>query len=114
VADHAVGTAGRRATAHKLDAIGWGLFFMWIGIALLTNLGWGVGLVGVGILILGGQMARRYMALGFQTFWALVGALFVIGGVWQMLSLRVSLIPILFILAGVALFVSALVAKPRD
>jgi hypothetical protein len=114
MADHAVGTVERRATAHKLDAVGWGLFFIWIGIALLANLGWGVGLVGVGILILGGQMARKYMALGFETFWALVGALFVIGGVWQVLSLRVSLIPILFILAGVALFVSALVGKPRD
>ena len=104
----------RRITVEKLDAIGWGLFFIWIGIALLANLGWGIGLLGVGILILGGQMARKYMALRFETFWALVGALFVIGGVWELLSVRVSLIPILCIVAGIALLVSALVGKTGD
>ena len=104
----------RRITVQKLDAIGWGLFFIWIGIALLANLGWGIGLLGVGILIFGGQMARKYLALRFETFWALVGALFVIGGVWELLSVRVSLIPILCIVAGVALLVSALVGRTRD
>jgi hypothetical protein len=115
MANHAVGTAAdKQVTVRKLDAIGWGLFFIWVGIALLANLGWGIGLLGVGILILGGQMARKYMALRFETFWALVGALFVIGGVWELLSVRVSLIPILCIVAGVALLVSALVGKPGD
>ena len=115
MANHAVETvADKQFTAHRLDAIGWGLFFIWIGIALLANLGWGIGLLGVGILILGGQMARSFLALRFEVFWLLVGALFVIGGVWEMLSVRVSLIPILCIVAGVALLVSTLVGKRRD
>ena len=108
------GVVDGRITIRKLDAIGWGLFFIWIGTALLANLGWGIGLLGVGILILGGQMARKYMALRFETFWALVGALFVIGGVWELLSVRVSLTPILCIVAGAALLVSALVGKRGD
>ena len=103
-----------RITAHKLDIAGWGLFFIWIGIAFLANLGWGIGLVGVGILVLSGQMTRRYMGLRFEAFWAIVGALFVIGGVWEFLSVRVSLIPILCIVAGAALVVSALVGKPKE
>ena len=114
MANHVVETADARGdTLRKLDAVGWGLLFIWIGIALLANFGWGVGLLGVGILILGGQMARKAMALGLETFWGLVRALFVIGGVWELLSVRVSLIPILLIAAGVALLVSTLVGKPR-
>ena len=39
MANHAVGTAAdKQVTVQKLDAIGWGLFFIWIGIALLANL----------------------------------------------------------------------------
>ena len=41
--NHIVGTVGvGRATAQKLEGLGWGLFFIWIGIASLLNLGWGV------------------------------------------------------------------------
>jgi hypothetical protein len=114
MATHIIGTPEGRVTAHKLDVVGWGLFFIWIGIALLANLGWGMGLVGVGFLVLGGQLARKYMGLRFEAFWAIVGALFVMGGVWEFLSVRVSLIPILCIVAGVALVVSALVGKPKE
>lgn len=108
-------TAGDgRVIARKLDAAGWGLFFIWIGIALLANLGWGIGLLGVGLITLGGQMARKFMALGFEAFWVVVGLLFVIGGAWELFSVRISLVPIFCILAGVALLVSALVARPKD
>lgn len=103
-----------RIKARKLDVAGWGLFFIWIGIAFLANLSWGTGLVGVGILMIGGQIARKYMGLKCEAFWTMVGALFVIGGIWELFSVRVSLIPILCIVAGVALVVSALVGKPKE
>jgi len=35
MASHVIGTTDGRVTAHKLDAIGWGLFFRWVGIASL-------------------------------------------------------------------------------
>ena len=114
MATHVIGTTEGRLTAHKLDAIGWGLFFIWVGIAVLANLSWGIGLVGVGVLVLSGQLARKYMGLTFEAFWAVVGALFVIGGIWEMLSVRVSLIPILCIVAGLSLIVSALAVKPKE
>lgn len=51
--------SGRRR--HRtLDAVGWGLFFIWIGIAILIDVGWGIGLIGVGVLILGLWAAGAY------------------------------------------------------
>jgi hypothetical protein len=52
----------------KLDAAGWGVFFVWMGIALLADVGWGVGLLGVGIIARGGQLARRYFGIGLDGF----------------------------------------------
>ena len=37
----------------KLEAVGWGLFFIWVGTALFAHIGWGAGLLGVGIITLG-------------------------------------------------------------
>ena len=51
----------RRKLRRKLDAIGWGIFFIWIGAAILADLGWGIGLIGVGLIILGGFAAREYL-----------------------------------------------------
>ena len=55
-------TATRKKLDRKLDAIGWGLFFIWIGIAVLADVGWGVGLIGVGLIILGGLVTREYLS----------------------------------------------------
>lgn len=103
-----------RAIARKLNAVGWGLFFIWIGIALLAHLAWGIALLGVGIIMLGGQVARKCTALSLEGFWMVVGLLFVIGGVWELFSIRVGLVPIVCILAGLALLVSAVTARPKD
>lgn len=106
--------ASRRTLAKTLDAAGWGLFFIWIGVALLANIGWGVGLLGVGIITLGAQVARKYFALEVEGFWVAVGFLFVLGGIWELSSVRVSLVPILLIVVGAVLLVSALIGRPRD
>jgi hypothetical protein len=54
-------TAQKKKMHRQLDAIGWGLFFIWIGIAVLANLGWGIGLIGVGLIILLKLLAREYL-----------------------------------------------------
>lgn len=109
-----IGTMGDRKFALKrVEGLAWGLFFVWMGVVLLEELGWGIGLLGVGILIFAGQMARRWVAASFETFWLLVGTLFVLGGAWTLLGIRVSLLPIVFILAGTALLVSAIVVRPK-
>jgi hypothetical protein len=54
-------TTQKKKMDRKLDAVGWGLFFIWIGIAILADVGWGVGLIGVGTIILGTLVARGYL-----------------------------------------------------
>lgn len=112
-------TEGKRVLARKLDAAGWGLFFIWIGIAVLASLGWGVGLLGVGIITLGGQLARKYVGLPAEAFGLVIGALFLFGGVWELLGLRLdrpamprALLPIVCIGAGAMLLLSALRRGP--
>ncbi|UCE05202.1 MAG: hypothetical protein JSW07_16505 [bacterium] len=97
--------------AKKLDVAGWGLFFIWIGIAFLANFGFALGLLGVGIITLGGQAAHKYFDLKIEGFWVVVGLLFVIGGIWDLFELKLPLVPILIILAGIVLLISVFWGK---
>ena len=54
-------TVQRKKLHRQLDAAGWGLFFVWIGIAVLANLGWGIGLIGIGLIIFVKLLAREYL-----------------------------------------------------
>ena len=96
----------KKRIARQLDAAGWGLFFIWVGMSLLMDLSWGLGLIGVSAIVLLGQAARRSFGLRLEPFWVVVGVLFLLGGVWELNSIDVDLLPILLILAGGALMVS--------
>ena len=48
----------RAELAKTAEAVAWGLFFVWIGVAFLTDIRWGVGFLGVGVITLGAQAAR--------------------------------------------------------
>jgi hypothetical protein len=107
-----------RTLLKKLDAVGWGVFFIWIGIALLADVGWGVGLLGVGVITLGAQAARKYFGLPVERFGLVIGIVFVLWGVWELLKIQLGkapipggLLPILFIVVGTLLTVSALLRK---
>jgi len=92
--------------AKKLDVAGWGLFFIWVGTALLMDFSWGVGLVGVAVITLGGQAVRKYFGIALEKFWVVCGLLFLVGGLWELYRVEVSLVPFLLIVAGGALLVS--------
>jgi len=92
--------------ARKLDAIGWALFFIWVGIAWIANVGFGVGLLGVAAIILGMQAIRRLLGINVEFFWIVVGIGFGIGGLWEYLDVQTPLAPIVLIIAGIALLVS--------
>ncbi len=98
----------------RLDAVGWGLFFVWVGIAFVAHVGWGTGLLGVGLITLGGQVMRKYFGLRLEVFWLMVGFFFLLGGVWELLNVQFEFVPILCIIAGVALLVTVLVGKVRN
>lgn len=95
----------------NLSAISWGLFFLWIGVAWLAGIEWGLGLLVVGIIILGTQGARKYLALDVEGFWVAIGILFLLGGIWESLNVRVGLVPIVCLLAGIALLGSTLIRR---
>ena len=97
----------RGELAGKLDAVGWGLFFVWVGVALLLDVGIGVGLLGIGVITLGMQAVRKVCHLPLEGFWVVVGLLFVVGGLWELFDVQLPLVPLLLILAGIALLVSA-------
>jgi len=97
--------------AGKLDTMGWGLFFIWIGIAFLLDFGFGIGLLGVGVITLGVQLARNRHGLKTETFWIIIGVLFVLGGLWQLFEPDIPLIPILLIVAGLIVLLSVMRKK---
>ncbi|MBU2675683.1 MAG: hypothetical protein KJP16_01280 [Gammaproteobacteria bacterium] len=95
----------RDERARKFDAAGWALFFIWVGIAWLTEASIAVGLLGVAAITLGMQAIRKIYGVRVEGFWVLVGLGFAIAGFWQWLDLGQPLAPILLIAVGIALFV---------
>lgn len=81
---------------------------------MLTNLGWGITLIGIGVFLLGEQAARSYAAVKLDVFWTVVGVVFVVGGISELLGLHISLIPVACIVAGVILLLSALLSNSAD
>ncbi len=104
------------ALVNKLDAVGWGLFLIWVGIAFLADVGWGVGLLGVGVIAIGAQLARRYFGFHIEWFGLVIGIAFVVCGAWELLNIHASipggLPPTLCVVAGIIIVVSALMRKP--
>jgi len=93
--------------ARRVDAAGWGFFFIWVGVALLAHLGWGVGLLGVGGITVGVQLLRKYLGLTAEPFWVVLGLLLVIGGVAEFAAFQFNVLPVVLIIGGAALLVSA-------
>jgi hypothetical protein len=99
-----------QALAKKLDAAGWGAFFIWTGIAFLTNVSWGVGLIGVGVIVLAGIAAQRYFSLPMSWFWLMMGLIFVVWGVSEVLKIELGgiLWPIVSVVVGLGILITGL------
>lgn len=107
------------AMAGRIDALGWGIFLIWAGAALLLNVGWGAGILGVGLIALAVQATRRYYALPIEYFGMVFGTALVAWGVWELLGVRFptrhipgGFVPILLIVAGLALLLKAFFRRP--
>jgi hypothetical protein len=87
----------------KYDAIGWGLFFIWVGVAWITDVGWGIGLLGVAAITLGMQVARKISGEAVEGFWVLVGIGFAVAGFWELWAGQLPLAPFVLIIIGLAL-----------
>ncbi len=98
----------------KIEAAGWGTFFVWVGVALIADVGWGVGLIGVGTITLLGQAARRYFGVKTEILWIVIGLLFLLGGLWACFNIHFHLLPVFCVLAGIALLVSLFTGKSKN
>jgi hypothetical protein len=103
-----------KGVGRRLDAAGWGLFFIWVGVSLLLDLSWGVGLLGVAAIIFIKQTARRFYGRRLESFWVVVGALFLLGGIWELGQVQLDLPPILLIGAGGALLLTLFRGRSRN
>ena len=99
--------------AAKLDAAGWGLFFVWVGTAFLMDIDPGIGLLGIGTITLGMQAIRKFFNLSLEGFWVVIGLGFMAGGVWELFNVQLPLPPILFLVAGLALLLSVVKDKQQ-
>lgn len=94
--------------ARSIDTIGWALFFMWVGIALLANLDWTVSLIGTAAIILVVQFILFVRGERLDVFMGAVGVVLLIGAVTDVYGSAWSLFPMLLIVVGIAMLVSAL------
>ena len=110
---HVPGPRERRDSIKRITTIGWGLFFIWLGLVLMIKAGSGLILLGVGVISLGMQVARKYSGLDSDGFWIVVGILFVIVGIWEMFEISMPLMSVFLVVIGAVLLVSALKGKGR-
>jgi hypothetical protein len=114
VAVSRIGPEVKAANTGQLDAISWGLFLIWIGIAVLAHVGWGWGLLGMSAIILGSQAALWRHAGKVDAFSVACGLVFSVGGAWVVLGLTWPLTPVLLILLGVGIVWNAVFRAPAQ
>ena len=107
-----------RASMAKIDATGWGLFFLWVGVALVASVGWGIAILGTGVISLGVQFARRVSGLPVDRWSVGFGACLSMAGLTQWLdvplgkaSLPAWAVPAAFGALGIAILVSTWVRR---
>jgi membrane-bound ClpP family serine protease len=89
--------------ARSIDAAGWALFFMWVGIALLAGFGWTVSLIGTAAIILFVQAVLFFRGERLDVFMAAVGVVLLIGAIADVYGSIWSLFPALLIVVGIAM-----------
>jgi hypothetical protein len=97
----------------RIDSIVWGLFFIWIGVAVILDLGWSTGLIGAGIILLGEQLVRSLIGVKTQSFWIIAGILLIASGIWTIYEVSISLFPIALIIIGLVILISSFKKRNR-
>jgi len=100
--------------ARSIDSIGWAIFFMWVGIALLASLSWTVSLIGTAAIILAVQATLFFRGERLDVFMAAVGVVLLIGAFADVYGSVWSLFPTLLIVIGITMLVDTLRAHPGE
>lgn len=103
----------RNGLAAALDTAGWGLFFIWVGIAFWADVGWGAGLFAVGVIGLAMQTLRFFLDIPLDRFGLAVAVVFTLAGAWKLLDIQLppdglhAIWPAISLGVGVLLVVAA-------
>jgi hypothetical protein len=95
------------SASKDVSRVVWGLLLIWIGAALLLYWTWGVGLLGAGAILLAAQAYRRAVGLIVDRFGLVAGLVLVVCGVGNLVGVAIELVPLLCIVAGAGVLVSA-------
>lgn len=89
--------------SRQVETATWGLIFVWLGLTWFLSFGGYWGMVGVGAIFLGEAIFQGWRDLKISGMAMLFGMLFLAGGLWGVASAPFALLPVLFVLFGVAL-----------
>ena len=98
----------------NMEAASWGVLLIWVGAAFLIGLPLSMNLLGCGVIILGAQVMKKQQKEKLDGFRLIIGALFFLGGLFDMFLPLIPLVPILLILAGAVLLASSLKKKETE
>ena len=87
----------------QLDMAAWGLCFVWIGTFFLNHFPWSWCMLGIGAIFLGEAAIRSARDLPVSGVSVAFGILFLGGGLWQLYRPPWPLVPVLFVLFGLAM-----------
>lgn len=96
----------QKRLAGRLDAMSWGVFFVWVGVTLLFDVASGIGLLGIATIVLGTQAIGSKLGLRVEGFWIAVGICFLVGGIWEQFAITLPLVPLLLIGLGIIVFLT--------
>jgi len=108
------GPSDQPVLSRQIDSGAWAVFFIWLGVVMLTGLAWAWFLVGVGVLILGAQLVRGQRDLKIETFGISVGVIILAAGIWDLLALPLPLMPVVLIVLGGYLLWKTLSPSPES
>ena len=106
----------RRSSAEStpgrtVESLGWGLFLVWTGVAVIADLGWATGLIGVAAIIFGCQAVLYRRGEPIDGLLVGSGVLFLLAATWELLAITWSLVAVLLILGGTTIIARAFAAK---
>lgn len=103
------GMADTTNLTHRLDVLGWGIFFLMTGmLILIPGLPEGTWLVGVGVLLLGLAAVRVARGLAFEWFGVILGSSALVAGFGTIAGVSIPVFALFLVACGLALIAGVL------
>jgi hypothetical protein len=106
-----------RRLGKRLEEMAWALFLIMTGalwLAPKAQVPEGTWLAGLGIILLGLNAARRLHGLKMSGFGLIIGSAALVAGIGRMLGRDLPYVPVLLIVLGTALVITAVVKRRKS